>query len=78
MKKNRLIKYISNISFGIGVVLGAYAFYRIIVSRASVPAGVCPVDNSRPFLIIAVVFLIISLGLSFWGEKKKKKSSDSE
>ncbi|MDD5017505.1 MAG: hypothetical protein PHO15_05335 [Eubacteriales bacterium] len=77
MKHKKIIKYISNISFGVGAALGAYAFYSIIKSRASLPEGVCPVDNSRPFIIIAIIFLAISFVASFFMEKKKK-SDDIE
>ena len=78
MKHKRVMKYISNISFGIGAALGAYALYTIFITNASLPPGVCPFDNGRPILIVAIVFLSISLIAAFFTEKKKKKGDDSD
>ena len=64
MKHKRVMKYISNISFGIGAALGAYALYTIFIVNANLPPNVCPIDNGRPVLIVAVVFLAISLVVS--------------
>ena len=78
IKHKRVMKYITNISFGIGAVLGAYAMYTTFVTYANLPPGVCPLDNGRPVFIVAVVFLSISIITSFFAEKKKKKADTQD
>ena len=77
MKHQKLFKYISNITFGIGVVIGVYAIVRIYIGSADLPPGVCPVDTSRPFIIAAIVVLVISLVFSFLTSVKNKKNTDN-
>jgi hypothetical protein len=72
MKRFKVFKYISNISFGIGLVIGIYAIVRVYTAGANLPAGVCPVDNGRPFIIAAIVFLVVSLVFSFLTSPKKR------
>ncbi len=78
MSHKRVMKYISNITFGIGAALGAYALIKIFVINAELPPGVCPLDSGRPILIAAVVVLGISLLASFFTEKKYKEKRDSD
>lgn len=72
MTRFKLFKYISNISFGIGLVIGIYAIVRIYTASANLPAGVCPIDNSRAFIIVAIAFLVVSLVFSFLTSPKKR------
>ncbi len=78
MNKGKLFKYISNISFALGAVLAAVAFYFIYIARANLPAGVCPVNNNLPFIIPALALLLISFVTSFFAEKKNKKAQIKE
>ena len=78
MKKQKILKVISNIAFGIGIALFAYYIFDFISSRAGLPADVCPFDNSRPFAMASVCFLVLSLVLSFFEKKKIKKSDETE
>ena len=66
MKHAKLFKYISNISFGIGLAIGIYALIRIYFAGADLPPGVCPIDNSRPLIYVAIAMLIVSLIFSFF------------
>ncbi len=77
MNKGKLFKYISNISFGLGAALAAVAFYFIFSARANLPAGVCPVNNNLPFIIPALVLLLIAFVTSFFAEKKAKRNRPS-
>jgi hypothetical protein len=72
MKKQKILKVISNIAFGIGIALFAYYIFDFISSRAGLPADVCPFDNSRPFAMASVCFLVLSLVLSFFEKRKLK------
>ena len=82
MNKGKLLKYISNISFALGAVLAVIALYLVFSSRAGLPAGACPVNNSLPLAIPALVLLVTAFITSFYAEKPKikndpeKKSSD--
>ena len=69
--KSKVMKYVTNISFGIGLALSAYALYRIISASANLPEGACPIDSGRPVIIAAVVFLVLSLATSFFIKDKK-------
>lgn len=72
MKQYKLIKLLSNISFGIGAAMSALALYLIFSTRASLPPGMCPVDNNQPLVIAAIVVLAASLALSIISDRKKK------
>ena len=74
MKKGKIFKYISNISFALGAVLAVIALYFIISARAGLPAGVCPVDNNLPFIIPALALLAVAFVTSFFAEKKNKET----
>ena len=75
MKKVKVFKYISNISFALGALLGAIALYFIISARVGLPAGTCPVNNNLPLIIPALVLLLVSFVTSFFAEKKNKGAS---
>ena len=75
MKKKKVIRIISNVTLGIGVVLFAYYIFSFFTSRADLPANVCPFDTARPFAFASAFFLIVSLVFSFFEEKKPKKPS---
>ena len=78
MKSKKVIKLISNITLGVGVALFAYYIFVFFTSRANLPANVCPFDTARPIAYVAAAFLVVSLILSFFEEKKpKKKTGDS-
>ena len=72
MKKVKVFKYISNISFALGALLGAIALYFIISARVGLPSGTCPVNNNLPFIIPALALLLVSFVTSFFAEKKSK------
>ena len=72
MKKGKIFKYISNISFALGALLGIMALYFIISARVGLPAGTCPVNSNLPLIIPALALLVISFVTSFFAEKKSK------
>lgn len=75
MKKHKLFSLISNILLGIGAALGALALYLSFSLSASLPPGVCPIDNNRPLIYIAIGVLLISFVLSIIADKIKKRSN---
>ncbi len=75
MKKGKIFKYISNISFALGALLGIIALYFIISARVGLPAGTCPVNNNLPLIIPALALLLVSFVTSFFAEKKIKATS---
>jgi len=78
MKNRKLVKIISNVTLGIGVVLFAYYIFIFFTNRASLPSDVCPFDTGRPFAFASAFFLVISLIFSFFEEKKPKKDNETK
>lgn len=78
MKRYKLIKNLSNILFVIGAAMCALALYLIISTRASLPPGVCPVDNYQPLTIAAIAVLVASLVLSFAADAIKKRMGEDK
>ncbi|MEX1307280.1 MAG: hypothetical protein AB1Z19_01980 [Eubacteriales bacterium] len=74
-KKKNTISILSNIAFVIGLLLFIYYIYSFLSTRMTLPAGVCPFDQARPFAFAASTFLILSLVLSFFEVKKQRKSN---
>jgi len=75
MKHYKIYSLISNILLGIGAVLGALALYLSLSLRANLPPGVCPIDNNRPLMYIAIGVLLISFVLSVIADRIKKRSN---
>ncbi len=71
MKKHKLYSLISNVLLGIGAALGALALYLSFSLKASLPPGVCPIDNSRPLIYIAIGILLVSFVFSVIADKMK-------
>ncbi len=78
MKKYKLFSLISNILLGIGAALGALALYLSFSLRASLPPGVCPIDNNRPLIYVAIGVLLMSFVLSIIADRMKKRLNISK
>lgn len=74
--KPKTIKLISLITFWAGIALSAVSAYILISSSVGLPAGACPINNGRPFMIAAIVFLVASFITSFFTRENKKKSRE--
>ena len=72
--KKKIFNILSNIAFGIGLLLFIYYIYSFLTTRMTLPAGVCPFDQARPFAYAASGFLVLSLILSFFAVKKQRKN----
>ncbi len=70
----RIFNILSNITFVIGLLLFVYYIYSFLSTRMTLPAGVCPFDQARPFAFAASGFLVVSLVLSFFEVKKQRKN----
>ncbi|MBU5292467.1 hypothetical protein FYJ27_02530 [Anaerosalibacter bizertensis] len=74
VKKN--LEKISNYIFYTGLLVAVYGLYKIYISRRGLPQGVCPIDDNRPIMYIAIGLFIVSLVLYTicdFQEKKKKQ-----
>jgi hypothetical protein len=74
--KGKIISYISNGALIIGAIIGIYVFADVYILKSRLPSGVCPVTSNKPLMYIAITFLGISLILSFFGTKNKKKGNN--
>lgn len=75
VKKN--LEKISNYIFYTGLLVAVYGFYKIYISRRGLHPGVCPIDDNRPIMYIAIGLFIVSLVLYIicdFQEKKKEMS----
>jgi membrane-bound acyltransferase YfiQ involved in biofilm formation len=70
--KNKIISYIGNISFFIGLALAIYVFIYLFLLNKNLPEGVCPIDQKRPFLYVSIGFIVVSFILSFFEKKNNK------
>jgi len=66
------IDKISNYLMGIGILISLYAGYKIYSTRATLPKGVCPIEDNRPVMYVAIGLLIASIILSFVSDIIKK------
>lgn len=59
--------YTASILFALGILLKTY------LDRSNLPAGVCPYDNNRGLMIVAIVLLLlVSVVTSIMDHKKKR------
>lgn len=75
----KIINQLSNTFMVLGICLSGYGLYKVYTIRASLPAGVCPIDNNRPILFFAIGALLISLVLSYladWMVKQVQNQDD--
>lgn len=70
------ISKLSSVFFAAGGLLGVYALVRTWLLYRDLPAGVCPVDNNRPLLYIALGLLGVSILLDLLTGQKRKKATD--
>ena len=73
MNREKMIKIISNVLFGVGVAFAAAALIKIYIDGANLPAGVCPFDQNRWLSYTALGVLTASLVLSFIGDFYKRQ-----
>ncbi|HZJ56802.1 MAG TPA: hypothetical protein VFD89_00995 [Clostridia bacterium] len=64
-KKRRLIRLFGNILFILAIGLSLYLLIGLFIVRRSLPPGVCPIDNKRPLMYIAIALALSSFVLTF-------------
>ena len=69
----KILSLISNIFLIAGAAIGLYALVNTFLLYRNLPAGVCPIDMNRPWMYTAVVFLGLSVILSFFEPQKQTK-----
>ena len=70
MKKIKLS--ISNVSFIIALIIGGYGVTRTIMNYINLPPGVCPVENYRIYMYIALGLSLISIVSEMIVKKNEK------
>lgn len=76
MNKIKLsLNKLSNLLFYMGILLGVIGYDQIYKVRATLPPGVCPIDNNRGLIIIAALMLISSVVTSVLYERNLKQKS---
>lgn len=75
---SRIVKLISEITFWAGLALSAVSVYILVSSSINLPAGVCPVNNGRPFMIAATALLAVSFITSFFTRRNKNKGENKK
>ena len=78
MNREKTIKIISNVLFGVGVALAAAALIKTYIDGANLPAGVCPFDQNRWLTYTALGVLAASLVFSFAGDFFKRRQRKNE
>ncbi len=58
--------YTGSILFAFGVLLKTY------IDRSAVPEGVCPLNNNRSLIVIAIVLLLLVTAVTSFMDYKKK------
>ncbi|MCR2044118.1 hypothetical protein [Anaerosalibacter massiliensis] len=75
MKKS--LEKIGNCIFYTGVLVAAYGLYQIYINRKGLPPGVCPVNENRTIMYLAISMFIISLILyTIYDFKEKKRNKE--
>lgn len=77
MKKDTLQKW-SNRAFILALITAVYAFVQIYLSRRGLPPGVCPIDENRLPVYIAIAFALASLVLSFLSDRRNRREKPVE
>ena len=54
------LKKISNILFILTIGFTLYLLVDFIITRGSLPLGVCPIENKRPLMYIAAALALVS------------------
>lgn len=61
---------ISNWLFYLGILIGAFGYYKIYKIQAVLPPGVCPVNDNRWILFVGITFLVASVITALIYERK--------
>lgn len=69
----KYLNKLSTYSMIIGAGIGAYGFYKMYKVKSTLPPGVCPIENNRPIMYVAIGFLIASFILSILHDKIERK-----
>ncbi len=72
------LNILSNAALGLALITAAYAFVQIYLSRRGLAPGVCPIDDNRLMMFVAIGLAITSLVLSFVADKRKGKDKPAE
>ena len=62
-----------NILFAIAIGISLYGFYKIYESRQHLPVGACPIEDNRPILYMGILFMILSIIVSYIEDTRLKK-----
>lgn len=69
---------ISNWLFYLGILVGAFGYYKIYSVRASLPPGVCPVNDNRWILGVGIFMLLSSVVAAYVNDRLEKRNNVQE
>lgn len=73
MKFNiKWVKAISNITFVLAIGLSLFLIVNFFILRSSLPPGVCPIKDNRPFMYVAIGLALISFIFSLVEDRLEK------
>lgn len=72
----KLYSIINNILFITFVITSLYALFNTYLARKDLPPGICPVDNSRPLLYLAIATGVLSFVFSLLKKPLTAKSNE--
>lgn len=65
MKRNKgFIRILGNITLALAIGLSIYLLVNMYILRSSLPPGVCPVEQNRSLIYVAIVLALSSFVLS--------------
>lgn len=72
-KTRKLLKWFGNGTFILALAIGIGAAIDIIIKRSQLPPGTCPLNDSRPWLYVAIALCAVALILSIFEKKSDRK-----
>ena len=79
VKRHKVFKYLSNISWISGSVLALYVLVKAYFFSGGLAAGSCPLVLQRPWVIIAIILLALSFVFSLLEPKRiEDKDANTE
>lgn len=66
-------KKLLNVIYTLGILTGIFAIGKIYYQRSQLPAGVCPVDQSRSLMVLSIaligLYFVLDYGYKYISRK---------
>ena len=63
----------SNIIFIFAISIFFYGMYKIYIVKQNLSLGACPIEDNRPILYLAIIFMIFSIIISYIEDIRLKR-----